>query len=475
MKTPNQIVKLSKRGHQTRLRLYENAEQLLQRELQASIGEDPFYIVSMDAILNQHRRWLQNMPRVQPFYAVKCNTTPLVLQTLASLGCNFDCASKAEIDTVMQLGVPAERIIYANPCKTRSFIKHAEQVGVDLMTFDNEDELHKVARTFPNARLVLRIKVDDSQSVCKFSAKFGASVPDALSLLEMAKKLNLNVVGVSFHVGSGCESVDSFVNAIKDAKIVFTYGQNLNFNMQLLDLGGGFPGTSDAKITFEEIAEAIGQTLDKVFPPTLAEGLRIIAEPGRYYAASAFTLVTQVIAKRELNYEAQEIAANMQQVQDSGLIRCPARNLDQMNKSDAVGDEKAQVDDSCVDYRRGMMYYLNDGVYGSFNCTIFDHWTVHPEPYYAAVGKGGPTCSQLDAQSYVQTVLWGPTCDSMDMIRKSIFLPELDVGDFIVFREMGAYTIAAASTFNGFALPSMKFQLNVRLWPHSKVLPIGRH
>lgn len=83
------------------------------------------------------------------------------------------------------------------------------------MTFDGEFELKKIANLFPESRLILRIKVDDSHSLFQFSSKFGASVEQAYNLLDYAKKLNLNIVGVSFHVGSGCGSAQSFESAIQ--------------------------------------------------------------------------------------------------------------------------------------------------------------------------------------------------------------------------------------------------------------------
>lgn len=76
----------------------------------------------------------------------------MLLELLALLGTGFDCASKAEIQKVMSLGVRPERIVYANPCKQANYIKFAKNVGVDLMTFDNENELRKTKACFPNAR-----------------------------------------------------------------------------------------------------------------------------------------------------------------------------------------------------------------------------------------------------------------------------------------------------------------------------------
>lgn len=273
------------------------------------------------------------------------------------------------------------------------------------MTFDNEQELYKVAEAHESPKMVLRIKVDDSHSICKFSAKFGASIEDARHLLLTAKSLNLSVIGVSFHVGSGCESTESFDLAIRDARYVFDLVNELGMPpMTLLDLGGGWPGTSSALVSFDAMTQTVRQSLDEYFSETQFPDVKIIAEPGRYYAASAFTLATMVIAKRMIQLTHGERLA---------------------------------------------MYYLNDGVYGSFNCTVFDHAIVEPVPLDQNLND--------NVNTLTNSTFWGPTCDSMDLIKKDVLINELQVGDWVVFREMGAYTIAAASNFNGFAIPSMKF------------------
>lgn len=373
-------------------------------------SEDAFYVVDIQDILRKHKNWLLKMPRVQPFYAVKCNSTPIVLELLASLGIGFDCASKAEIDSILSLGVSPNNIIYANPCKTKSFIQHAANVGVDVMTFDNELELYKIRQFHPNARMVLRIKVDDSHSVCRLGLKFGADIERVPHLLQVAKNIGVNIIGCSFHVGSGCESADAYTEAISNAKYVFELGRQLGFDMTLLDIGGGFPGTSITKVTFDDTSKAVNEALDLHFPAIdefgNASNIKIMAEPGRYYVASAFTLATNIIAKRAVPMEEQQIA---------------------------------------------MMYYLNDGVYGSFNCTIFDHWEVEPIPFLI---DEDPHLRQSNLST-----IWGPTCDSMDCIKRDVILPEMHIGEWIIFKEMGAYTIAAGSTFNGFKMPSLQYHV----------------
>jgi ornithine decarboxylase len=227
---------------------------------------------------------------------MKCNPNTAIIKTLASLGANFDCASKAEIQQILGSGVAATRIIYANPTKMRSHIDYAKSCGVELMTFDNADELRKIAQVYPSAKLVLRIITDDSNSVCRFSTKFGAPMASCPKLLELAKELNLNVVGVSFHVGSGCMSVSSFSAAIKSAHEVFREAEKYGFKCSILDLGGGWPGTNDEGIDFEEIANCVRPLVDELFPPEV----EIIAEPGRFFVAASHTLVVNVFAKRTM-------------------------------------------------------------------------------------------------------------------------------------------------------------------------------
>jgi len=352
--------------------------------------EEAAYVVDLSAVLRKYKEWVTNLPRVKPFYAVKCNPNAAILHTLASLGVNFDCASKNEIQRILGLGVSAKRIIYANPTKMKNQIKYASSAGVEMMTFDNADELHKIHECHPNGKVILRIITDDSQSACKFSTKFGAPLSHCRQLVSLAKQLELDLIGVSFHVGSGCMSVQSFVDAIKSAHSVFQTAEEFGYKLTVLDLGGGWPGHNAGKISFPDIAAAIRPVLDEYFPDT-----ELIAEPGRYFVTESHTLAVNVFAKR--------------------VMEDPSTN-----------DKK-------------FLYYVNDGVYQSFNCIMFDHY----EPQPLVLDTKGRTESH-------KCTIFGPTCDSMDCIAKDIMLPELEVGEWLYFKNMGAYTVAASSPFNGF-------------------------
>lgn len=370
--------------------------------------EDTFFVADLGEVYRQHMRWKMNLPRVKPFYAVKCNPDPQLLRLLASLGTGFDCASKTEIELVLGMGVSPERIIYAQPCKTNSYVRYVASQGVSQMTFDNADELRKIAKLYPGAELFLRIETDDSSSLCQLSLKFGATMDMTDGLLQTARDLGLNVVGVSFHVGSGASDPSAFLKAVRDAHTVFQQGTAHGFEMKTLDVGGGF--CSDQ--TFEEMAGVLGAALDEYFP--VHSGIRLIAEPGRYYASTAFTLASNVIARRTVRNEA---------------------------------------DDTNIRGENSYMLYMNDGVYGNFSSIMFDHQNpvAHILRSSGQIYYGTTLAKPVVAEG-IEYSIWGPTCDGIDRISESIrFEKTLDVGDWLYFEDMGAYTKCSATRFNGFS------------------------
>ena len=132
---------------------------------------------------------------------MKCNPDPTLLKYLAALGTGFDCASAKEMGTILSLGVDPSRIMFANPCKNSSAVALANRSGVRKMAFDNRDELYKIKCFCPDAELYLRIFASDDSAIVALGDKFGASIGSTQALLERAWELDLNVVGVSFHVG----------------------------------------------------------------------------------------------------------------------------------------------------------------------------------------------------------------------------------------------------------------------------------
>lgn len=356
--------------------------------------DEPIQLVNLGQVKRQVELWNSLLPQVRPHYAMKCNPDKCILQELWYGGCGFDCATQAEIQSVLSFGVDPEDIVYSHPCKPRGHIRFARSVGVSKMSFDNATELHKIHSEFPEAKLLLRLVCEDATAQCPMSSKFGAAKKDWLALLDLVAQLKLDLVGVSFHVGSGCRDPESFERALMDAKEIFKLASERNIHLTFLDIGGGFPGDTDA---FSILAPMIAEKLNRLFPRSEYQDLRIIAEPGRFFASRTCHLLTKVHAKAKLE----------------GL-----------------------------DGEHVCRYYINDGLYGSFNCVIFDHVAVVPELLYETT----------PASADVKCTIFGPTCDGFDVIMSNYSMSELNEGDWLLWRNMGAYTSAAGSSFNGFPL-----------------------
>lgn len=380
-------------------------------------SDSAFYIVDLTKIIEQHSKWIENLPNITPYYAIKCNPNKTVIKLLDKLGANFDCASQHEIAQVLSAGVSPDRIIYANPCKSSSFIKYARSTDVDLLVLDSTYEIYKIKLYHPAANLLIRIKIDDSKSLCRFSSKFGCSLNQVDEICALAKASKLNIVGISFHVGSNCQDADTYHQAIGRAKEAFDIGKKYGYNFNLLDIGGGFPGHNDGAINFENIAKVINESIDDYFGG-YNNDVKIIAEPGRYFVSASHTLLLNVIGKKEIENETD--------IDDEQLNALVCANTGKkMQKMINTGDKR-------------FIYYLNDGVYGSFDCIAHDHYYPILKPY-----------NERDGKLYKSTI-FGPTCDSVDIITQQCDLPDLAIGEWVFVENFGAYTRAAASTFNGF-------------------------
>jgi len=388
--------------------------------------EDAFTIVNLSTVYNQLVEWQNELPQVKPFYAVKCNNDLVLLKTLSTLGVGFDCASRGEIDLILGNELAgSEGIIYANPCKTRSYIRHAEKCGIRKMTFDSLEELTKIKEYHSSPKLILRINITDETAQCQFGAKFGCDpLHEAPKLIMAAKDMDLELIGISFHVGSGCNDPTAFTRAIFAASNLFKIGKDAGHNMYLLDIGGGFPGQDSNKITFNQIAKVIRRALNDFFPiksdmtsEFKSDKLEIIAEPGRFFASAAVSLCANIIGKSQV----------------------PASRITKRTEND---------------YETGFMYYINDGVYGSFNCILFDHF----QP------RGVPLFATENPDKLFSTTIWGPTCDSLDQVENDTKMAEVYVGDWLYYPQMGAYTSVAASQFNGFSTPEAYYIIDERTW-----------
>uniref|UniRef100_A0A8C9G2R5 Orn/DAP/Arg decarboxylase 2 N-terminal domain-containing protein n=1 Tax=Pavo cristatus TaxID=9049 RepID=A0A8C9G2R5_PAVCR len=312
-------------------------------------GKRAFYVGDLGKLVKKNIQWQNVMAPIKPFYTVRCNSTPGVLEILGTLGIGFACSSKSEMALVQGLGISPENIIYTNPCKQASQIKYAAKAGINIMTCDSDIELKKIARNHPNAKLLLHIATEDITADEEMNMKFGTTLKNCRHLMECAKEFGVQIVGEEF-----------------------------GFKMNMLDIGGGFTGS---ELQLEEVCNVV-----KV--------------------GTCFDLGSQII-----------------------LV---TRN-----------------DDEPV-----FTYYINDGVYGSFASKLSEKLNTNPE-----VHKKYKEDEPLFASS-----LWGPSCDELDQIVENCLLPELSVGDWLIFDNMGSGTLGEQSTFNDYQRPLIYYMMSFSDW-----------
>ncbi|XP_068426158.1 antizyme inhibitor 1-like isoform X2 [Clinocottus analis] len=354
--------------------------------------KNAFFVADLGVLMRQYVRWRTYMAQIRPYYAVRCNSSPAVIEVLAALGTGFICTNKSELQLVQSHGILSEDIIYSGVCKQVSQIKYAAKNGIDLLVCDNEAELHKISRCHPNAKLLLQVSTEGSGQDNEMSMTFGCSLKDCRHLLERAKELGVHVVGVRSHIYSACEDDQVYIHAISDARCVFDMGEEIGFDMKILDIGGGFSGS---KIQLEVINKAVMSIVDLYFPPST--GVSIIAEPGSFFVTSAFTLAVNVISKEAV-----------------------ARDRpDQAHENPSPNEEPE------------FQYHMNEGVYGSFASKLSETLITAPSVYRNL---------SLDAPVFSSS-LWGPSGDDLDQVVEHCMLPELNIGDWLTFTQAGAYSM----------------------------------
>ena len=306
----------------------------------------PLLVLSLEQIELNYNLLAENMPDVKIYYAVKANPDERIIRKLNELGGYFDVASDGEMRMLHQMGIEADRMVYANPVKTASGLAVAHDVGVHKFTFDCESEIDKMAAAIPGGTILLRIRVDNPHALVDLNKKFGAHPDEALDLLSKAKAAGLDVAGLCFHVGSQSTSDEAYLEALKICRGLFDEAASRGMNLHILDIGGGFPiPTLTEEPDVAAMSAAIYKVIKQYFPNT-----EIWAEPGRYICGTAVNLITRVIGDKVRNNQ--------------------------------------------------QWYFLDDGLYGTFSGVIFDHWDFELETFKTgkkiAATFAGPSCDSLD-------------------------------------------------------------------------------
>lgn len=317
-------------------------------ELAARHGT-PLLVISAAKLKENYLTLQDSLPNVDLYFAVKANPHRAVVKAINSIGGRFDISSVGEFELTRRLKVTSDRLVYTQPIKKQEEIEYLYRNGVDLFVYDNEEEILKISRAAPGARVLVRIATANPHCVVNLNYKFGAEPKEAEGLIEKAASAGLTVSGIAFHVGSQSESYYAYVDTILTCKKIYDLMAAKGIKMDVLDIGGGFPVKYLENIMpIHTFCEPINDALNNYFM-----GTRVIAEPGRVICGDAAVLVSRVVGKSRRN---------------------------------AV-----------------QWYYIDDGLYNSFSGKVYDHAdyeivskrTENPSRCVLA----GPTCDSFDVIS----------------------------------------------------------------------------
>ncbi len=390
--SPEDKIKKKNDGHETTVPHIDQARKNLLQELAREHGT-PIFVIDHAKVKENYREFKEHMPNVQVYYAVKANSNPEIVKTLFDLGCSFDVASMPEFMIVWEN-------IRDMPDKERQDwiwdkIIYANTIK-PIETLEALDK-YKPLVTFDNSYELKKIKDHAPHAGLVLRIR----VPNTGSMVELSSKFGA-------HPG---EAVDLIVQAFGLGLVVeglsFHVGsQCTNFEnyMQALQLSANIISEVETrtgrKIRILDIGggfpvkyhpgirsiRTLAKKLNSEIKRLFPKDMQILAEPGRFLVANTCSLVSKVIGK-------------------------------------AVRDGKP-------------CYYINDGVYHTYSGQIFDHVNY-------------PVLSFKEEEQQISAV-FGPTCDAFDTITLSAELPELEIGDLVYSENMGAYTIASSTFFNGF-------------------------
>ena len=352
----------------------------------------PVVVIDHDIIRRNYAEFRKHLPKVQAYFAVKANPAPEIVRTLYKAGASFDVASLPEFMLVY------ENIRHLPAQEQQDFIW-------DKIIYANPTKPKETLQALDHYKpLVTYDNLNELKKIKQFAPHAGVvlrlRVANTGSQCELSSK---------FGCDTG-EAVDLVLAALKLGLVVeglsFHVGsQCTNFEnfVQALNIAAAIMKESKERgheIKILDIGGGFPAAYDKHVRPfsglarkinaeidrLFPKDIQILAEPGRFLVATAAMSAACIIGK-------------------------------------AVRDGK-----TC--------YYIDDSVYHTFSGIIFDHCQYHLKAF-----KKGKTeiCS-----------VFGQTCDGLDTISQSEELPDLEIDDLVYAENIGAYSNASATYFNGF-------------------------
>jgi len=351
----------------------------------------PTLVIELDRVEAQFHALNAGLGAATIHYAVKANPADQIIDRLVDLGSHFDAASRGEIELCLSHGAHPEAISFGNTVKRAADIAFAHRAGITLYAADASEEIEKIAEHAPGAEVYIRLLVEASGADWPLTRKFGTTRDTALKLMAQARDLGLRPAGLSFHVGSQTRDPAMWSDTLDQIAAVWAAAVDAGFDLDLLNIGGGFPAFyGDAIPHPTAYAARVMEQVTARFPT----GIRIMAEPGRGLVAEAGMIAAEVLLVAK-------------------------KSEDDLHR----------------------WVYLDIGKFSGLAETIDEairYQFVTPH----------------DGEATGPCILAGPSCDSADVLyeKRPVSLPvSLRSGDRVLIRNCGAYTSSYASVgFNGF-------------------------
>lgn len=363
--------------------------------------DTPLQILVEREVRNRLRRFKASFPysKLRPQYASKCNSNIEILKIVREEGFELDASSVGEIILALLADFKPDQITFTNLYKTEHDILFAAKVGVSAITTDSIEEIKKIAAIGSRIKKKIRlfVRINPMIELGAYTTKkhqYGVPIGDAKKALNLAMSSPyIDLLGLHFHGGYINDPKVYFITAnklLKLAKHCFENGTRIKY----IDLGGGFPIEYNSKKVFQP--EEMGQKFVRHFEALLEKyGLphpTLIFEPGKFIVGNSGIGLVKVIAKK-----------------DSG-------------KTDTI--------------------VVNGSGYSLVPDVLFYN------PDYDIL----PATKLNKPQRQVYNIA-GCTCDSIDILGKSKYMPRLQENDLLAIMDIGAYSNVLASNFNSLKRP----------------------
>ncbi len=260
--------------------------------------QTPFYIYSQASIEAAANSYLKNAGNTDLIcYSVKANSNINLLKILAQLGMGFDVVSVGELKRALKAGATANKIVFSGVGKSAADLAFAAEQKIYSINIESHQEIELLKNLPNNPRISLRINPDMAANTHpyietgKSDCKFGISETEALEIAKTYSPQEINLVGISAHIGSQITDVSLFLELAEKLKNLAAQLKNFGHKIDHLDVGGGL---------------AIDYQLEKQYDPAqLVKDLKssitdydLLMEPGRSIVAQSGAVVTSVITKK---------------------------------------------------------------------------------------------------------------------------------------------------------------------------------